>query len=223
MKVIIDYLNNQLNDLENQRSEKEALMNSKIIEANEIHKTISKLTFYDNNTYNVFSASGSRMEFQNREVIELRAQEDLLRTEADDVSDEIKNINSRIEELVIAIAHANSNNTKLNSLSNEVIRLNGELAMYTTGGKKNKKQVIKAGLPVEDENKENGNETDENERQVLSSNVETLNIDIDSNKFLEEVADRLYFISRILKFDPVRVRLELDEIYKGIIKYINKD
>lgn len=218
MKVIIDYLNNRLNDLENQRNEKETLMNSKIIEANEIHKTISKLNFYDNDTYNVFNASGSRMEFQNREIIELKAQEDLLRTEADDISDEIKNINSMIEEIAIVIAHANSNNTKLNSLSNDVIRLNGELAMYTTGGKKTKKSEIN-DVEVKEEK---FTETDEEEKQLLSSNIETLDINTDNKKFLEEIADRLYFVSRILKFDPVRVKLELDEIYKGIIKYINK-
>ncbi|MDD6571797.1 MAG: hypothetical protein PUF12_05325 [Thermoflexaceae bacterium] len=218
MKVIIDYLNNRLNDLENQRNEKETLMNSKIIEANEIHKTISKLNFYDNDTYNVFNASGSRMEFQNREIIELKAQEDLLRTEADDISDEIKNINSMIEEIAIVIAHANSNNTKLNSLSNDVIRLNGELAMYTTGGKKTKKSEIN-DVEVKEEKT---TETDEEEKQLLSSNIETLDINTDNKKFLEEIADRLYFVSRILKFDPVRVKLELDEIYKGIIKYINK-
>lgn len=218
MKVIIDYLNNRLNDLENQRNEKETLMNSKIIEANEIHKTISKLNFYDNDTYNVFNASGSRMEFQNREIIELKAQEDLLRTEADDISDEIKNINSMIEEIAIVIAHANSNNTKLNSLSNDVIRLNGELAMYTTGGKKMKKNAISDDIVKE----EKSTETDGEEKQLLSSNIETLDINTDNKKFLEEIADRLYFVSRILKFDPVRVKLELDEIYKGIIKYINK-
>lgn len=218
MKVIIDYLNNRLNDLENQRNEKETLMNSKIIEANEIHKTISKLNFYDNDTYNVFNASGSRMEFQNREIIELKAQEDLLRTEADDISDEIKNINSMIEEIAIVIAHANSNNTKLNSLSNDVIRLNGELAMYTTGGKKMKKNAISDDIVK----KEKSTETYGEEKQLFSSNIETLDINTDNKKFLEEIADRLYFVSRILKFDPVRVKLELDEIYKGIIKYINK-
>ena len=123
-----------------------------------------------------------------------------------------------IEEIAIVIAHANSNNTKLNSLSNDVIRLNGELAMYTTGGKKMKKNAISDDIVKE----EKSTETDGEEKQLLSSNIETLDINTDNKKFLEEIADRLYFVSRILKFDPVRVKLELDEIYKGIIKYINK-
>lgn len=195
MKVVIDYLNKQFTELETLRSEKETLMNSKIIEANEIHKTVSKLTFNDNNTYNVFSASGSRMEFQNREITQLKAQEDLLRTEADDLSSEIKEINLKIEELAIAIAHANEAQKKISSMSNEVIRLNGEVAMYSTGGK---------------------------EPAILSANVESMDINMDTDKFLEEISNRLYFVSRILKLDQVRTRLEIDEIYKSIIKYINK-
>ena len=106
MKVVNDYLNKRYRELEILRGEKDTLMNSKIIEANEIHKTVSKLTVNDNDTYNVFSASGSRMEFHNREIIELKAQEDLLRSEADDLLDEIKEINLQIEEIVVVIAHA---------------------------------------------------------------------------------------------------------------------
>lgn len=223
MKVVIDYLNKQMSDLEMQRSEKESSMNSKIIEANEIHKAISKLTFYDNDTYNVFSASGSKIEFQNREIIELKAQEDLLRTEADIIADEIKEINGKMEELAIAIAHANSGNSKLNTLSNDVIRLNGEIAMYATGGKKvPSKKSKEQEVPVEEVKEDITEKISDDDKQILSSNVESMDINIDSKNFMEEIADRLYFISRILKFDPVRVKLELDEIYKGIIKYINK-
>lgn len=229
MKVVIDYLNNQMNDLEMRRSEKESVMNSKIIEANEIHKTISKLTFYDNDTHNVFSASGSKIEFHNREVIELKKQEDILRGEADLIADEIKEINAEMEKLAIAIAHANSGNSKTNNLSNDVIRLNGELAMYTTGGKKtpSKKDKEKESEVSVVEVKESitgevSEEVSDEDKNLLSTNVESIDITTDSKKFLEEIADRLYFISRILKFDPVRVRLELDEIYKGIIKFINK-
>lgn len=199
MKIVIDYLNKQFTELETLRSEKETLMNSKIIEANEIHKTVSKLTFNDNNTYNVFSASGSRMEFQNREITQLKAQEDLLRTEADDLSYEIKDVNLKLEELAIAIAHANEAQKKITSMSNEVIHLNGEVAMYSTGGKKS-----------------------DSNSSILSKNVESMDINMDSTKFLEEISDRLYFVSRILKLDQVRTRLEIDEIYKSIIKYINK-
>lgn len=226
MKIVIDYLNEQLMDLEAKRSEKETLMNRKIIEANEIHKTISKLNFYDNDTHNVFSASGSRMEFQNREVIELKAQEDLLRTEADAISDEIKQINLKIEDTAVAIAHANSNLKKIDNLSNEVIRLNGEVAMYSTGGKKAKNLSQKTITSVT-ENKESYETpseevSDEETKRLLAKNVDVIDINMESNKFLEEIADRIYFISRILKFDPTRVRLELDEIYKSIIKFINK-
>lgn len=234
MKVVIDYLNNQLSDFETQRKNKESLMNSKIIEANEIRKTISKLTISDNDTYNVFSASGSRMEFQNREVIQLKAQENLLRTEADEISDEIKIINSKIEEISIAIAHANSNYSKINNLSNDVVRLNGELAMYTSGGRKINSKLVNEKKSVDEviDNKtlsdtnsiddEDNKLNSENEKKVFSSNVEVMDINTDSKDFMEEIANRLYFISRILKFDPVRVRLEIDEIYKSIIKYINK-
>lgn len=197
MKVINDYLNKQYNELELLRGEKETLMNSKIIEANEIHKAVSKLTINDNDTYNVFSASGTRMEFHNREIIELKAQEDLLRSEADDILDEIKKINSQIEEIVIVIAHAREAAKKLDSMSDQIIHLNGEVAMYSTGGK-----VA--------------------EKNVLPTDVETLDINKDSNMFLKEISDRIYFVSRILKLDQVRTKLELDEIYKSIIKYINK-
>lgn len=197
MKVINDYLNKQYNELELLRGEKETLMNSKIIEANEIHKAVSKLTINDNDTYNVFSASGTRMEFHNREIIELKAQEDLLRSEADDILDEIKKINSQIEEIVIVIAHARETAKKLDSMSDQIIHLNGEIAMYSTGGK-----VA--------------------EKNVLPTDVETLDINKDSNMFLKEISDRIYFVSRILKLDQVRTKLELDEIYKSIIKYINK-
>lgn len=210
MKVVIEYLNEQFAELETLRTDKETLMNSKIIEANEIHKTISKLTFNDNNTYNVFSASGSRMEFQNREITELKAQEDLLRTEADDLSYEIKDINSKIEKLAIAIAHANEADKKIVSMSNEVVRLNGEVALYSTGGKKKP-----AKKKTEDKEQEP-------QKNILSTNVEAMDINMDSNKFLEEISDRLYFVSRILKIDQFRTKLELDEIYKSIIKYINK-
>lgn len=197
MKVINDYLNKQYNELELLRGEKETLMNSKIIEANEIHKAVSKLTINDNDTYNVFSASGTRMEFHNREIIKLKAQEDLLRSEADDILDEIKKINSQIEEIVIVIAHAREAAKKLDSMSDQIIHLNGEVAMYSTGGK-----VA--------------------EKNVLPTDVETLDINKDSNMFLKEISDRIYFVSRILKLDQVRTKLELDEIYKSIIKYINK-
>lgn len=197
MKVINDYLNKRYNELELLRGEKETLMNSKIIEANEIHKAVSKLTINDNDTYNVFSASGTRMEFHNREIIELKAQEDLLRSEADDILDEIKKINSQIEEIVIVIAHAREAAKKLDSMSDQIIHLNGEVAMYSTGGK-----VA--------------------EKNVLPTDVETLDINKDSNMFLKEISDRIYFVLRILKLDQARTKLELDEIYKSIIKYINK-
>lgn len=197
MKIVIDYLNKRYSELETLRGDKDTLMNSKIIEANEIHKTISKLTVNDNDTYNVFSASGSRMEFHNREIIELKAQEDLLRSEADDLLDEIKKINSQIEEIAIVLAHAGEAEKKINSMSDEIIHLNGEVAMYSTGGKKA-------------------------EQNILSTDVETLDINADSNKFLKEISERIYFISRILKLDQIRTKLELDEIYKSIIKYINK-
>lgn len=197
MKIVIDYLNKRYSELETLRGDKDTLMNSKIIEANEIHKTISKLTVNDNDTYNVFSASGSRMEFHNREIIELKAQEDLLRSEADDLLDEIKKINSQIEEIAIVIAHAGEAEKKINSMSDEIIHLNGEVAMYSTGGKKA-------------------------EQNILSTDVETFDINADSNKFLKEISERIYFISRILKLDQIRTKLELDEIYKSIIKYINK-
>lgn len=197
MKVVNDYLNKRYRELEILRGEKDTLMNSKIIEANEIHKTVSKLTVNDNDTYNVFSASGSRMEFHNREIIELKAQEDLLRSEADDLLDEIKEINSQIEEIVVVIAHAGEAEKKIDSMSDKIIHLNGEVAMYSTGGKKA-------------------------EQGILSTDVETFNIDIDSNQFLKEISDRIYFVSRILKLDQIRTKLELDEIYKSINKYINK-
>jgi len=214
MKIIIDYLNKHYMELETLRNDKEALMNRKIIEANEIHKTVSKLSFNDNNTYNVFSASGSRIEFQNREITELKAQEDLLRTEADGLSSEIKEINLKIEELAIVTAHANEADKKISTMSNEVIRLNGEVAMYSTGGKKVKeKHEEKDALP---------DSKSQSESSVLSTNVETLDINMDSKKFLEEISDRIYFVSRILKLDQIRTKLELDEIYKSIIKYINK-
>lgn len=197
MKVVNDYLNKRYRELEILRGEKDTLMNSKIIEANEIHKTVSKLTVNDNDTYNVFSASGSRMEFHNREIIELKAQEDLLRSEADDLLDEIKEINSQIEEIVVVIAHAGEAEKKIDSMSDKIIHLNGEVAMYSTGGKKA-------------------------EQGILSTDVETFNIDIDSNQFLKEISDRIYFVSRIIKLDQIRTKLELDEIYKSINKYINK-
>lgn len=197
MKVVNDYLNKRYRELEILRGEKDTLMNSKIIEANEIHKTVSKLTVNDNDTYNVFSASGSRMEFHNREIIELKAQEDLLRSEADDLLDEIKEINSQIEEIVVVIAHAGEAEKKIDSMSDKIIHLNGEVAMYSTGGKKA-------------------------EQGILSTDVEIFNIDIDSNQFLKEISDRIYFVSRILKLDQIRTKLELDEIYKSINKYINK-
>lgn len=197
MKLVNDYLNKRYHELEILRGEKETLMNSKIIEANEIHKTVSKLTINDNDTYNVFSASGSRMEFHNREIIELKAQEDLLRSEADDLLDEIKEINSQIEELVVVIAHAGEAEKKIDSMTDKIIHLNGEVAMYSTGGKKA-------------------------EQGILSTNVESFHIDADSNQFLKEISDRIYFVSRILKLDQIRTKLELDEIYKSINKYINK-
>ncbi len=197
MKVVNDYLNKRYRELEILRGEKDTLMNSKIIEANEIHKTVSKLTVNDNDTYNVFSASGSRMEFHNREIIELKAQEDLLRSEADDLLDEIKEINLQIEEIVVVIAHAGEAEKKIDSMSDKIIHLNGEVAMYSTEGKKA-------------------------EQGILSTDVETFNIDIDSNQFLKEISDRIYFVSRIIKLDQIRTKLELDEIYKSINKYINK-
>lgn len=213
MKTVIEYLNTIMNNLEFQRTDKESLMNSKIIEANEIHKTISKLTLNDNDTHNVFSASGTKIEFQNMEISNLKTRESQLRSEADSLADDIKEINRQIESLAVALAHANSSKTKLDSLSNDVIRLNGEVAMYATGGKKY--------IPPEEQNQVDENSDSQN-NGILSKEVEDLDISMDSNTFLKEIADRVYFISRILKFDPIRVKLELDEIYKSINKYINK-
>lgn len=216
MKIVIEYLNGHLQRLESLRSEKEILLNSKIIEANEIHKTVSKLAFNDNDTYNIFNASGSKIEFKNREVVELRKQEEQLKREADVLSDEIREINLELESLAIAIAHANSSESKLSTLSNEVIRLNGEVAMYSTGGKKFKEEKpapVESAVTTSDEIKE---------EELASIQIEKIDIEKNSHDFLEEVSNRLFFLSRILKFDPVRVRLEIDEIYKSIIKYINK-
>lgn len=227
MQVILEYLNTQLNDLENERMSKESLLNSKIIEANEIKKAVSKLTLNDNDTYNIFNASGSKIGFQNREVVTLKEQEDNLRIEADNLAEEIKEINLKIESLAITIAHANSCNSKIKSLNNEVIRLNGEVAMYSTGGKKAKSKKKEEDLPIVEENVnlllDNVESVETAQENItLSGNVEMLDINMDNNKFLEEISDRVFFVSRILKFDPLRVRLELDEIYKAIIKYINK-
>lgn len=213
MKTVIEYLNTLMNNLEIQRTDKESLMNSKIIEANEIHKTISKLTLNDNDTHNVFSASGTKIEFHNMEISNLKKREGELRAEADSLADEIKDINNQIEELAVTIAHANSSKIKLDNLSNEVIRLNGEVAMYATGGKKY--------IPSNEQTVTENNADSEN-NGILSKDVEDLDINMDSNAFLKEIADRAYFISRILKFDPIRVKLELDEIYRSINKYINK-
>lgn len=217
MKHLLGYLDTLLNDLQIDRDNKEALANSKIIEANEVHKAISKLTVSDNNTYNVFSASGSRMEFQSNEIKELKVRESELRIEADKLSDEIKNINNKIESLAIAIAHANSSSDKIEKMDNEIIHLNAEIAMYKTGGKSSK---IKSAELDSEKSVQPDVKTDET--PFLSGNVEEFDLNKDSNSFLEEIADRLYFISRILKFDPIRTKLELDEVYKSIIKYINK-
>lgn len=257
MQVIIEYLNTQLSDLENERMSKETLLNSKIIEANEVKKTISKLTLNDNDTYNVFNASGSKIGFQNKEVINLKQQEDVLRQESDYLTEEIKEINLKIESIAIAIGHANACNSKIKTLNNELIRLNGELAMYSTGGKKFKADEIEISEvtlineireeQILSDNTESDNRVtgdsyinlndenlikveqidselvlDEKEKISLSSTIETLDIDMENNKFLEEISDRVFFVSRILKFDPIRVKLELDEIYKAIIKFINK-
>lgn len=210
MKIVIEYLNNHLQELESLRKQKEILMNSKIIEANEIHKTVSKLAFNDNDTFNVFNASGSKIEFKNREVVELRKQEEQLKAEADALSDEIRDMNKDLESIAIAIAHANQGSQKLDQLSNDVIRLNGEVAMYATGGKK----YID---PKEKKKKEEA-------ESLESSNppIEQIDTEKNTHDFLVEVSDRLFFLAKIIKFDPVRVRLEIDEIYKSIIKYINK-
>lgn len=193
MKVVIEYLNTLFLNLENQRNEKERLLNSKIIENNEVRKMIVDLTTKENDTYNFFSASGSRMEFNNREIVQLKSQEDNLSLEIDGLTEEIKNINVELESLAITIAHANTSNAKLESLSSDVIKLNADVAMYATGGKK-----------------------------PLNTTVESIDITKDTDSFLEEIMDRIYFISRLLKFDPMRVKLELDEVYKAIKKFINK-
>lgn len=267
MKLVLEYLNTLLKDYEFTRKEKETLLNQKIIEANEIKKVISKLSLNDNSTFNVFNASGSKIEFQNKEVIELKSQEDRLKLEADQLAEEIRNLNLKIEELAITIGHANSSSNKILELSNDVIRLNAEVAMYSTGAKKyadpkdkmnselkhNLKELeykidkfdavtnnITSSNPiteynsvdnfvdntvdnsVQDSSFEMPTEMIENETVRLSSSVEPVDIQIDDKSFLQEVADRVYFISKILKFDPVRVNLELDEIYKAIIKHNNQ-
>lgn len=234
MKVVLEYLNTLLSELENTRKEKERLLNQKEIEANEIHKVISKLSLNDNSTFNVFNASGTRIEFQNKEVLELKSQEDQLKIEADHLTDEIREINLKIEELAITIGHANSSNNKIVELSKEVVRLNAEVSMYSTGGKKYKDSSDKLKNEIEKnltqlEQKLNSEDfilpkepVDSDSEVRLSSTVEPVDIQKDDSSFLQEVADRVYFITKILKFDPVRVNLELDEIYKAIIKYINR-
>ncbi len=213
MKYLLGYLDTLLTDLQNERDSKEALINRLIIEANEVRKAISKLSISDNNTYNVFSASGSRMEFQSNEIKELKIREDDLKLQADKLSEEVKDINSKIESLAIAIGHANNSNEKIENMSNEIIHLNAEVAMYKTGGKDKKKKEEPVEIqPI----------VQEEEKPFLSGNIEEFDLNKDSKSFLEEIADRLYFISRILKFDPIRTKLELDEVYKSIIKYINK-
>ena len=181
--------------IEKERNEKETLMNSKIIEANEIHKTVAKLVFDDNDTYNVFNASGSHVEFRNREVTQLKEQEDALKLEADELSYQIKDLNLELEKISIAIAHANTTNEKINKLSNENIRLNAEVAMYSTGGKNNQKAIC---------------------------DLEPINYSDNSDSFLRQVADRIFFLSHLVKTDPYRMKLELDEVYKSINKFLNK-
>lgn len=214
MKHLLGYLDTLLTDLQNERNSKEALINSLIIESNEVHKAISKLTISDNNTYNVFSASGTRMEFQSNEIKELKKREDDLKIEANKLSEEVKEISLKIESLAIAIGHANISNEKIENMSKEIIHLNAEVAMYKTGGKDKKKKEDPAPVTQPEEKEE--------EKTFLTGNVEEFDLNKDNKSFLEEVADRLYFISRILKFDPIRTKLELDEVYKSIIKYINK-
>ena len=195
MKTVIEYLNYMFQKIEKERNEKETLMNSKIIEANEIHKTVAKLVFDDNDTYNVFNASGSHVEFRNREVTQLKEQEDALKLEADELSYQIKDLNLELEKISIAIAHANTTNEKINKLSNENIRLNAEVAMYSTGGKNNQKAIC---------------------------DLEPINYSDNSDSFLRQVADRIFFLSHLVKTDPYRMKLELDEVYKSINKFLNK-
>lgn len=223
MKLVIDYLNKELESLNTTLLKKESLLNSMIIESNEIHKTIIKLTSNENDTFSIFNASGSKIDFTNKEVIDLKSKERNFKVDMDELGEEIKSINKAIEEIAIVIAHANESNKKISKLSDENIRLNGELAMYVTGGKvyssKINEDVVDEPLDVF---KVKDTDVVEEEKLVLSPNVEVLNINEDKDKFLEDIANKVFFLGKILKFDPVRTKLELDEMYKSIKKFINK-
>jgi hypothetical protein len=52
--------------------------------------------------------------------------------------------------------------------------------------------------------------------------MEPINYNEDSNSFLRQIADRLFFLAHLVKTDPYRIKLELDEIYKSINKFLNK-
>lgn len=226
MKTVVEYLNYSFEKIEKERKEKETLMNSKIIEANEIHKTVAKLVFDDNDTYNVFNASGTHVEFRNREVSQLKTQEDNLKLEADELAYQIKELNLELEKISIAIAHANATNEKLNRLSNENIRLNAEVAMYATGGKK--KRTKKTDIDETDSTNPSDIELvdsvsdDYSLDQNAVYDMEPINYNEDSNSFLRQIADRLFFLAHLVKTDPYRIKLELDEIYKSINKFLNK-
>lgn len=261
MKTVVEYLDYIFHKIEKERNDLEALMNSKVIEANEIHKTVAKLVFDNDDTYNVFNASGSHVEFRNREVSQLKEQEDSLKLEADELTFKIKELNLELEKLSIAIAHANATNDKLNNLSNENIRLNAEVAMYATGGKNKKKdpniselnsnnlndtssiieeQSISKSLissnPVvaseivldnllkneDDSVLQNTIVDDYSLDQKSVTDLDPINYTEDSDSFLRQVADRIFFLAHLVKTDPYRIKLELDEVYRSINKFLNK-
>lgn len=234
MKIVLEYLNRLMNDLKTERDELQISFNSKLIESQEIHKTIVEFVFHENDTYNVFNASGSQIGFKQKEIEDLKASEEQLRVETSNLEEEIKILNSKIQDLAIVIGHANHVDEKIKNLSGDLITANADLVREKNNLSK-KTRTTKSTSKAENEfgmsitskrqSKVKSDSYVSDPFHVTSANTSVTSSHRDAAEFaetsnndelLDEIADRLSLDSKIISSDPMRVKMELDEIYKAI-------
>lgn len=106
MEKIIKYFEFEIKDYSNKLRNADEDIRRKQIKLQETGKAISKLTDVENNTYNIFNASGKSAEFNDKEVVYLKQQEKLLDEQICRATEEKKEIQEKLEQLKELLAEA---------------------------------------------------------------------------------------------------------------------
>lgn len=106
MEEIIKYFRSEIEEYSSKLKSADEDIRRKQIKLQETGKAISKLTDVENNTYNIFNASGKSAEFNDKEVVYLKQQEKLLDEQICKALEEKKKIQEKLELLKVLLVKA---------------------------------------------------------------------------------------------------------------------